>query len=128
MPHLATVAKSLCLVFLLQCTGAMAQVPAPLLGTWAASWQTDNRTYDSTMTITETGGTWQTAVRYRNNACAGREVPMRLDASSPSGAEFTLMFSEVLTGCTNAKVALNVGQDGKVTGTRSKFELTLVKK
>ncbi len=124
----AVAAAALCLASVMSCTSALAQVPAPLQGTWSARWQTDNREYDASMTITESGGTWQTMTRNRTNACAGREVPMKLESSTATGAEFTLMFSEVLTGCANAKVALSVGADGKVTGTRSKFELTLVKK
>lgn len=128
MPHRSTVTKVLFLASILSCMEAMAQVPAPMVGTWSATWQTDNRSYDATMTVTASGGTWQTATRNRTNACAGREVPMKLESSTPSSAEFTLMFSEVLAGCANAKVALNVGPDGKVTGTRSKFELALVKK
>ncbi len=128
MVNRAVFTTLLCLASMLLSASAWAQVPASLVGTWSAKWQTDNREYDATLTVTESGGTWQTLTRNRTNACAGREVPMKLESSTASGAEFTLMFSEVLPGCPNAKVALSVGTDGKVSGIRSRFPLSLVKK
>lgn len=109
-------------------TPANAQVAATFHGHWKASWQTDNRSYEATMFVTETGGTWQAAVRYRNNVCAGREVPMKLESSNPTEARFVLQFSEVIPGCPNATVALEAAPDGSVTGVRSgKYALSLVR-
>ena len=116
----------------LACVAAMspsfAQVPAPFLGSWNATWQTDNRSYEAQLNVTSHGGTWQTATRDRTNACAGREVPMKVVTSSDSSVQFLLQFSEVLAGCKNVTVALKANPDGTVTGTRSQFELKLTKK
>lgn len=106
---------------------ASAQVAPAFVGHWTASWQTNAKQYAAKFTVTESGGTWQTATQDRNNACAGREVPMKVESASPTDVQFTLQFSEVIKGCTNVRVELRLGPDGKVTGTRSKFELTLVR-
>jgi hypothetical protein len=107
---------------------AYGQVPTQFVGTWKATWQTDKKSYEAVMTVTETGGTWQTATLDKNNPCAGREVPMKVESSSATEVQLQLRFSEVMTGCQNVNVALKVASDGTVTGTRSKYDLTLVKK
>lgn len=106
---------------------ACAQVAAPFIGAWKATWQTDKRSYEALMTVTDNGGSWQTSVLGHANVCAGREVPMKVESASPSVVKFVLQFAEVIPGCPNATVTLKVAPDGTVTGTRSKFELTLVK-
>lgn len=106
---------------------AFAQVSAPFIGSWKAAWQTDKRSYDALMNVTEKGGTWQTYVRNQNNPCAGREVPMKIESAAPTEVKFVLQFSETIPGCPNATVTLKAAPDGKVTGMRSKFELTLAR-
>jgi hypothetical protein len=106
---------------------ASAQVPAAFTGTWKATWQTENRLYEAAMTVTETGGSWQTATRDRNNPCAGREVPMKVESATADEVRLLLQFSEVIPGCTNVKVTMRTGPNGTVVGTRSKFDLTLKK-
>ena len=117
------------LICLAAATGnpATAQITAPFLGSWKANWQTDRKTYDAVMNVTDKGGTWQTYTRDKNNPCAGREVPMKIESSGPSEVQLLLQFSEVIPGCSNPTVTLKAAPDGTVTGMRSKFELTLVK-
>jgi len=107
---------------------AHGQVPAPFVGTWKAAWQTEKKAYEAVMTVTDTGGTWQTATLDKNNPCAGREVPMKVESSSATAIRLQLRFSEIMTGCQNVNVELKLGPDGSVTGTRSKYELSLTKK
>jgi len=107
---------------------AHGQVPAPFVGTWKATWQTEKKSYEAVMTVTDTGGTWQTAYADKYNPCAGREVPMKVESSSATAVQFQLQFSEVMHGCQNVNVALKIAPDGTVTGTRSKYELTLRRK
>ena len=109
------------------CNQAIAQVPAPFIGSWKTTWQADKKSYDAVMIVNEKGGTWQTYIRNQNNPCAGREVPMRVESSSPTEVKFELQFSEVIPGCKNTTVTLKASPDGAVTGLRSKFELTLAK-
>lgn len=116
------------LVTLMSPQSTLAQVSAPFVGTWSATWQTEKKSYDAEMTLTPTGGTWRTTTHNRNNACAGREVPIKVVAASETELQLVLQFSEVLTGCPNASVSLKSAPDGTVTGTRSKFELKLLKK
>lgn len=107
---------------------ATAQVPAPLVGDWKGTWQTENRLYEARLTVTPSGGTWQTATSSRANVCVGREVPMKVESATESEVKFQLQFSEVITGCPNVFVTMKVGPDGAVTGTRSKYELQLVRR
>lgn len=107
---------------------AHSQVAAPFVGSWKATWQTDKKSYDAVMTVSDTGGTWQTATLDKSNPCAGREVPMKVESSSATEVQFQLRFSDVMSGCQNVNVALKLAPDGTVTGTRSKYELTLHKK
>lgn len=107
------------------CLWAQAQVAAPFLGTWNASWTTGAKQYDAKFTVTESGGAWQTATIDRGNPCAGREIPMKVVSSTATEVHFTLQFSEVIAGCQNPRVELKLQPDGTVTGSRSKFELAL---
>ncbi len=108
-------------------TLALAQVPVakPFLGKWSVEWQTDQSRYDAVMTITETGGTWQTYIRRRSNPCAGREVQMQHDKVTADTLEMTLKFEDAIPGCRNARVRLQVDDKGTVTGKRSEHELQL---
>ncbi len=83
--------------------------------------------YDAIFKVTDQGGVWETYTRNKNNPCAGREVPMKIESSSATEIKLELQFSEIIPGCKNITVTLSVAPDGKVTGTRSKFELTLSK-
>ncbi len=122
-------AASALVLALLLSNAALAQVvPQAFLGTWSASWQTDRKSYDATMTLTETGGTWHTLTRDRNNSCAGREVPIKVASVTDGELQLVLQFSEALAGCPNATVTLKATPDGIVSGTRSKFELKMARK
>jgi hypothetical protein len=104
---------------------AFAQVAAPFVGAWKVSWQPDRRKYDAVMTVTENGGSWQTYAQSQVNPCVGREVPMKVETATSNEVKFLLQFAEAIPGCPNATVILKAAADGTVTGTRSKFELTL---
>jgi hypothetical protein len=108
-------------------TSALAQVPVakPFLGKWSVQWQTDQATYDAVMTITETGGTWQTYIHRRSNPCAGREVQMQHDKVTADTLEMTLKFEDAIPGCRNARVRLKADDKGTVSGKRSEYELRL---
>lgn len=107
---------------------AAAQVPAPLVGNWQGTWQTENRQYEARLTVTSSGGSWQTATTSRTNPCAGKDVPMKVESATETEVKFLLQFSEVIPGCQNVAVTMMVGPDGAVTGTRSKYELQLVRR
>lgn len=103
----------------------LAQVPAPFVGRWKVAWEYETRSYEASMTVTEAGGTWQTARLDSRNVCAGREVAMKLESSSEDRAQFKLMFSDVIPGCPDPTVRLKLAPDGSVTGTRSQYPLTM---
>ncbi len=106
-------------------TLAQADAAKPFIGTWGAEWQTEKQTYEASMVVTATGGTWQTATRRRSNPCFGREVPLQHDVATDTTLEMTLKFSEVIPDCKDAKVKLQVDAGGQVTGRRGNAELTL---
>lgn len=103
----------------------MADAAKPFVGTWSAEWQYEKQSYEASMVITATGGTWQTAAKRRNNPCFGREVSLQHDVSNDSTLEMTLKFSDVIPDCKDAKVKLQVDANGHVTGQRGNVELTL---
>ena len=125
--HLNCVPMLIALVAMIAAIPAQAQVSAPFLGTWKVTWQYEAKAYEATMTVTESGGSWQTANRRQNNACAGRDVPMKVNSASPTEVQYTLAFTDVLPGCRNVPVVLKAGTDGAVSGTRSQLELTLTR-
>lgn len=103
------------------------QVPAAFIGHWQAQWQTDRQSYSAELEVTDTGGSWQTATSSRANPCFGRKVPLRHDRVTPNSLDITLMFSDVIQGCKNATVKLQLDDQGKVTGQRSGYDLTLTR-
>lgn len=130
MPHLPHPGRAagLLAASLALAVAAQAQVPAPFVGTWKATWATERKSYEAVMTVTDSGGTWQTATRGESNPCAGREVPLKVEAAAATELKLQLQFSEVIPGCQNVSVTLKAGPDGAVTGTRNKYELTLTRK
>ena len=104
---------------------AAAQAAAPFIGKWSVEWQTDQHRYEAVMVVTESGGTWQTYIRRRSNPCAGREVQMQHDKTTPNSLEMTLKFEDVIPGCKNARVRLQLDDKGTVSGKRSDHELQL---
>jgi len=106
---------------------AMAQVAKPFIGTWKTEWETDKQTYEAEMVVTETGGTWKTQTSRRNNPCFGREVPLQHDAATERSLSMTLKFSDVITGCRNVSVKLDLDGAGAVIGKRSNYDLKLTR-
>lgn len=114
---------------LLLATGlTWAQMPAPFVGTWSATWQGKTKAISAKMVLTESGGRWQSFnVASQSDACYGREVPIAVDSATDDAVTLKLKFSEVLAGCSDVTVKLKRGEDGAVSGTRSGAPLTLVK-
>lgn len=107
---------------------ALAQVPAPFVGTWNVSWQGKANTISAKMVLTESGGQWQAFnVASKADFCYGREVPIAVDSAGADAVTLKLKFSEALAGCNDVTVKLKRGEDGAVSGTRSGAPLTMVK-
>ena len=115
-------------VLALAATVAMAQAAKPFIGTWTAEWETDKHEYGAEVVINETGGSWKTSLSRANNPCAGREVPLQFDNNTERSLSMTLKFSDVIPGCKNVRVKLELDADGKVVGKRSDYELKLTRK
>lgn len=107
---------------------ALAQLGAPYVGQWRASWAAEQRSYEADVEITPSGGSWRTAVTSRTNPCVGRPVPMKIEASSAEEVRMTLAFADAIPGCPNTFVVLRPGPEGTLTGNRSgRYELKLVR-
>ena len=110
--------------------GAIALAPwaqaqdSPFLGNWTVTWEGKKQAYEARLQLGAQGGTWKTSSREKNNPCVGREVPVKIDATTADQAQLTLAFSEAIPGCKDSKVLLKAGPGG-ITGTRGEFELTL---
>jgi hypothetical protein len=115
----------LCLALVAASPLALAQAAAPFIGKWNVAWKTEQHSYEAVMVITESGGTWQTFIHRRSNPCAGREVQMQHDKTTPNSLDMTLKFEDAIPGCKNARVRLQADDKGTVTGKRSDHELQL---
>ena len=116
---------SLCGAFAIVSSLAMAQAPKAFVGKWDVEWEFEKNSYEATMVVTDSGGTWQTAAKRRSNPCFGREVPLQFDNVTATTLDMTLKFSDVIPDCKNVKVKLQVDANGVVTGQRSNLELKL---
>ena len=109
----------------MMCSLALADAAQPFVGKWKVQWQVDRASYTAQMELTATGGSWQTATSRRSNPCFGRKVPLQHDLASADKLELTLKFSEVIADCKDARVRLQLNDQGEVVGTRSGYELKL---
>ena len=107
--------------------GAGAQATNPFLGTWKVTWEGEAQSHEALLVVAESGGSWKTSARQKNNPCVGREVPIKIESSTPAELKMVLQFSAVISGCNDSKVTLNAGPGGTVTGKRGKADLVLVR-
>lgn len=112
---------------LINATIANAESANPFFGKWKAEWQSAKKMEESHFTIDDKGGSWRTLSHSRNDPCAGKEVPIQIENSSPEAMTLKLKFSEALPGCTDATVRLKRADDGSVSGKRGKADLVLTK-
>jgi hypothetical protein len=110
-----------------------AQVPPALVGNWTVHWTGKSNPQKASLSLNESGGTWQTQIvkiesYVHKNACLGRRVPVNVVSSNEREVDLRLNYKEVLAGCPNVRLQLAIRSDGSVTGTRSgKYLLTLVR-
>lgn len=105
---------------------AHAQVPAPFVGQWTVKWQAESAAQEAKLSLTASGGTWQSMARARTNPCVGREVPVVFVASkSEDDVELKLDFESVITGCQSASVTLRRIDDKTMVGKRGAADLAL---
>lgn len=114
---------------ILLCASSAAAIAQtnPFIGKWTASWAGERRSFEASLVIEQSGGTWRTLTRNKLDNCAGREVPISIESTSPEAMTIQLKFSEVLQGCANAKVELKRVDENTLTGTRGTHELKLVR-
>ena len=112
---------------LINVTIANAESTNPFYGKWKAEWQGAKKMEESRFTIDDKGGSWKTLSSSRSNPCVGKEVPIRIENSSPDAMTLKLKFSEALLGCADATVRLKRADDGSVSGKRGKADLVLTK-
>lgn len=106
----------------------LAQSENPFLGKWTVTWENkEGRPLQANVVITETGGTWQTLVRRKLDPCVGTAAPIEVKSVSPKEMRFTARHSEVLTGCKDTNVKLQLQSDGTITGTRGQDEMKFSK-
>ncbi len=108
----------------LSMTLAWAQAPTPFVGTWKVTWEGKKQVLDAKLVLNESGGTWKTSTQQESNPCVGKEVPVKVESSTPQEVKLLLAFS-VLHGCKDSKVTLTLGADSTVSGRRGDADLKL---
>lgn len=116
-------------VFLAGSLPAFAAGDNPFIGKWTASWENKGgRPLEADVSITESGGTWQTLATRKNDPCVGKEAPIEIKSVSPKELRMSVRHSEVISGCKDTNVKMEMHEDGNVTGKRGSDEMTFVKK
>lgn len=108
---------------------AFAQSPDVFHGKWKVTWQFPRQSFEANLVLAAEGSTWQTigGRPSREDPCATRKVPVSLEAKNETQAVLILRFSEVLTGCEDRTVRMNLTSPGAATGRRGSTELVFAK-
>jgi len=106
---------------------ASAQGQAGFDGSWTVTWEGKRAILEAKLLVSGDSGTWKTSSHEKNNPCAGKEVPIRVDERTSDALRLTLRFSEIIPGCNDSKVSLAMGADGTVSGKRGAAELKLAR-
>lgn len=111
-------------------TSVVAQSPNPFVGTWTVTWEgvskgrgaiQQSRDFEAELIIEPSGGSWKTFGATRGtDACAGKEVAVVIEKQTDNEIDLRLKFSEVASGCTDARVRLKRVDDKTLTGIRGK--------
>ncbi len=112
------------------CGFTQAQTPTTFVGTWKVTWQSQSRAEQARLVISESGGTWKTALPYKItfNQCLGREVPIAFEEVKGDEARIRLKYAEALPGCSYSTIQVRKVNENEMTGTRwGKTELTLTR-
>ena len=107
-----------------------AQAANPFIGNWQATFRVATNTglmdeRQADIVITPTGGTWHAKAQSRQDPCAGKEVPLVIDEVTDAKLTATVRYSTLADFCKDGKLVLQRDADGKVTGQRGRWALTL---
>lgn len=104
---------------------AFAQSLDPFFGSWRVTWQWPNRVVEADLHLGAEGSSWQTIGLgpSRDDPCASRKTPVSLKAKDETHAVLTLRYSEVLTGCIDRTVHMNLTSTNTATGRRGTTDL-----
>ena len=112
-----------------------AQSANPFVGTWDVTYthvprgSPIPREEQGTLVITETGGTWRVYARSTiGDPCSGRDTPIEIRRVDERQLRATVKYSSLADTCKDGGLELNRDEQGRVTGRRGQFELTLKKK
>jgi hypothetical protein len=108
---------------------AFAEGESPFLGKWTATWENkEGKTLQANVSITETGGAWQTLASRKYDFCVGKEAPIEIKSSTPREMKFSIKYSSIAPDCKDANVTLSLREEGTVVGRRGGEELTFTRK
>ncbi len=104
---------------------ALAQAPDPFFGTWRVTWQWPNRVVEANMQLGAEASSWQTIGlgSSRDDPCAGRKTAVSLKAKDETHAVLSLRYSEVLSGCADRTVHMQLTSPNTATGRRGTTDL-----
>lgn len=79
------------------------------------------------LVITESGGTYKSCARTRDDPWVGNEAPITLQDIKGQEAKVLLKFSEALQGCADGKLRIKKVDDKTMTGMRGQAMLTIMR-
>jgi hypothetical protein len=114
---------------------AHGQSANPFIGTWAVTYmfQPARRPMpeeaNGTLVVTESGGTWRVYTRSTtSDPCSGRDTPIEVKSVDEKHLVGVVKYSSLSDACKDSRLELTRDEQGRVTGRRGQFELTLTKK
>lgn len=114
---------------------AYAQSANPFIGTWDVTYTHQTKKSPipeearGVLVITESGGTWRVYTRSTiSDPCSGRETPIEIRSVNETQLRGTVKFSSLADTCKDSGIELKRDEQGRVTGRRGQYELTLTKK
>ena len=105
---------------------AWGQSANSFVGKWSVTWQGKNRPFQADLVITESGGTWKTFAQNRDDPCVGREAPVEIRTIDTKNLKLSVRHSEVVQGCKDTRVELELIDAERAIGKRGEVELALV--
>jgi hypothetical protein len=107
---------------------AFAEGPQSYDGTWKAEFVgRAGATRDGKVVIQGTTGSWDMAVRVRNDPCQGRAYPITVTSATDSELVFRIERAATLAGCKDGKASLRRVDERTLEGQFDGFKLRMLR-
>jgi len=114
---------------------AHGQSANPFIGTWDVTYSHPTKRgplpeeSSGTLVVTENGGSWRVYTRStRSDPCSGRDTPIEIKSVDEKRLVGVVKYSSLSDSCKDSRLELTRDEQGRVSGRRGQFDLTMTKK